>query len=191
MHKHRVCAESEAAQDAREREEGTQARLAVAQAFREIRSSLLSEKREAVEQCIAERTGSLAARRTRENASPLRGNEVRKNTEELKRQRQAFEDQYLSWARDNRSQAEETRLRAKKSLLRLLRTKEKAGRMERSNDSLVAQQKRKVVLSNRAEVNAIYSRRFASKEEVSRMLGHGTDKEVFHGETGPKSAVHI
>ena len=79
--------------------------------------------------------------------------------------------------RANRSTAEATRKAARKSILRLLKQKQKAGKMERANDIVVQEAKRRVLSAKRKEVAAVYSARFASKGEVARMWGGGSEAQ--------------
>lgn len=157
----------EDAQDARERAEGTAMRLSLQQALETTRTAVYSEKRQMVESGMAARSGALSARAA--CFSPRRGRDVREQAKELKQKHQENEDEYLSWARANRRMAEDTRSKARKVLQQLLRQKQKTGKKVRDNDILVAEEKRRILSSNRREVAAVYSARFASKHEVSRM----------------------
>ena len=171
---------SEAAADAKERHEGTQLKLSLSQAMADTRAAVYSEKREIVEHTIAARAGALSARSSA--FSPRRGRDVREASKGLRQQKQASEDDYLAWARANRAEAEATRARARKSLLALLRTRQKNCKKERANDSFVTDEKRRILTNNRKEVNAVYRRRFASKQEVARMGIHSD------GEAPPSAA---
>ena len=144
----------------------------LAQARVEVRTALYNKKREMVEAGKAARSGSLSARESR--FSHTLGRDLREDRKEWKLQRQEKEDEYIAWARGNRKMTEATRESARKSLMRLLKRKQKAGKMERGNDHLVAEEKKRILANKRKEVNAIYSARYASSSDVAKMWGNGS-----------------
>lgn len=164
---------AEAAMQAREREEGTKARLHVAQAVVDTRAQILEDKRLAVSTVQSARPGALSARSA--CFSPGRGRDKREASKSLARQKQENEEGYLSEARANRAKAEGQRTLTRKALLALLKVRRKHAIHERANDTLVKEEKARILASNRQEVALIYKKRFASKDEVTRMWDEPKD----------------
>ena len=158
---------AEEAQDAREREEGTRLRLSLAAALTRTRSEILAEKREVVNETQAARTGPASARAA--CFSPRRGQEKRDESKQWAQQRAENEDEYLHQATANRLKAERQRALTRKSMMQLMKFRKKEAVKERANDYLVKDEKARILTSNRKEVAAVYARRFASKDQVSRM----------------------
>lgn len=157
----------EAARAARDREEGTRLRLAVAQARLERRDEIYLENRELVETAISARSGPLSARSA--CFTPRRGNAKREQSKDWHRQKQESEGEYLSRARAFRELAMRQRESAKKSMLRLLKTRKKSAAKERANDYRVNDTKVRTLENKRQDVANVYKSRFASKGEVDRM----------------------
>jgi hypothetical protein len=157
----------ETAQEARAREEGKRLNMELSQALFEKRSEIMLQNRDLAETVASARSAALSAHST--CFSPKRGEAKREASKEWQRQRQEREGEYLSLARAYRARAEQQRARTRKSLLQLLKRRKKSAAKERSNDYLVAEEKRRILEGNRKEVAAIYRRRFASKQEAQHM----------------------
>ena len=158
---------AEEEQDARERKEGTRVRLAVAAAFTRTRAEILAEKRQLVEEVQAARVLPLSARAT--HFTPERGQTKRDEAKIWAQQRDANEAEYLANAHANRAKAEAQRRFTQKSMMALLKQRKKNVKHERANDHAVKDEKARILAANRREVAAIYSKRFASKEQVASM----------------------
>jgi len=163
---------SEAAQDARERAEGTASRMAVAHALEKVRTRDLSVRRQLSARVRTETHQALQTSSTIPTAMASRlAEEKRQQALAWSSRRHEQEDQYLARARANKAAAEMTRANAKAGRAAVLSKRKQAASRERANDVLVAEEKARVLNSNRREVAAVYSRRYVSKTAASRWEG--------------------
>ena len=79
------------------------------------------------------------------------------------------EEDYLGEARANRAKAERQKIMTRNSLMALLKARRKHAVKERANDTLVKEERMRILTSNRKEVAVVYKRRFASREQVTKM----------------------
>lgn len=159
--------EAEAALQARERELGTKSRLDTQRAVEDTRSQILARNRLAMQEIRSARSGALSARSS--CFSPGRGQDKRDAAKMWAQQRQMNEEDYLGEARANRAKAERQKIMTRNSLMALLKARRKHAVKERANDTLVKEERMRILTSNRKEVAVVYKRRFASREEVTKM----------------------
>ena len=156
---------SEAAQDAKEREEGTRARLALSDSLHRLRTSGLTQRKQSVSTSRAE---SVAAVKVA-SAVPVRANVASatqlKQAKEgaWRRDRDAGEEAYLEQARANRQRALESRRGARAAAAAELKEKQIHAKKERGNDHLVTEEKARILEANRKEVAEVYKQRWATR----------------------------
>ena len=149
--------------DAREREEFSRKRKEIAEAAAGVRQSVLLDKQRQVSAGTAARSALRTARAASLDVTTRMGEAKREEARQWHQLRLQQEEDYLHRARQNRSRAHEWRLSARRSLRAAWKVKVKAAVKERSNDHLVADEKRRIRQANRKEVQAIYSQRFADR----------------------------
>jgi len=158
----------EAAVDDAERREHASARANTLAAAAAVRRMKLESNREAVAAAAAARVAITSARSAVEAAAVVKGEAKREEAKSLEHQAKADEEAYLTRAHANRDRARSWTLSARKSVRAVARVKARAASRERANDVLVTEEKLRIRASNRREVQAIYSARFASPEMEAR-----------------------
>lgn len=159
----------EEAKDERERQQGAKTRGQLASDHERVRRNLLHEKRASVFACVRERAGLVTARSACESIARHAADEVREGLGQQHRLREQREQTYLAHARAAKTEAEATQRRMRAALHKLLQKRRKLAKRERENNYLVAQERARILESNRREVAAVYSARFASREEAHRL----------------------
>ena len=134
-------AQTESDTEAKERAEGTRARLELASALNKVREANLEQKREMTESIVSARWATAAAKSACEMIASRVGAEKREQALSGKALREQRDRQYLERARENKARAENTRASAKKSMKQALEARKAHAIKERKNDILVGQER--------------------------------------------------